>query len=140
MATKYADRAFISVNGARIADIQSASLKQNQNARIVPTMTDDGFNRGFVQGNKDIDITFSIAVRNLEPRPKLESINYETNDVQLTFVVGSEQFICTGLFNKDTEDNASGVGDEVKTTYNFGAIKVTDAIGNAALFDIQLAG
>lgn len=140
MATKYADRAFISVNGARIADLQSASLKQNQNARAVPTMTDDGFNRGFVQGNKDIDVTFTVAVRNLEPRPKLESINYETNDVQLTFVVGSEQFICTSLFNKDTEDNASGVGDEVKTTFNMGAIKVTDAVGNAALFDIDLVG
>lgn len=139
MATKYADRAFISVNGKRIADIQSASLKQNLNSRAVNTMTNDGFNRGFVQGNRDIDISLSIAVRNLEPRPKLEAINFETNDIQLTFVCGAEQFICTGLFLKDTDDNAGGVGDEVKTSFNMGAIKVTDAIGNAALFDISLA-
>ena len=129
----------MSVNGKRIVDLQSASLKQNNNARIVPTMTNDGFNRGFVQGNKDIDITFTVAVRNLEPRPKLESINFETNDVQLTFVVGAEQFICTGLFAKDSDDNAGGVGDEVKTSYNFGAVKVTDAIGNSTLFDISFA-
>lgn len=140
MATKYADRAFISVNGARIADVQSATLRQNKNARVVPTMTNDGFNRGFVQGNTDIDVTLTIALRNLEPRPKLEAINYEVNDVQLTFVVGSDQYIATGLFLKDSDDNSGGVGDEVKTTFNFGAIKLTDAIGNGTLFDLDLAG
>ena len=138
MATKYADRAFISVNGARLADVQSATLRQNKNARVVPTMTNDGFNRGFVQGNTDIDVTLTIALRNLEPRPKLESINYEVNDVQLTFVVGSDQYIATGLFLKDSDDNSGGVGDEVKTTFNFGAIKLTDAIGNGTLFDLDL--
>lgn len=138
MAMKYADRAFLSINGARLADVQSATLRQNKNARIVPSMTNDGFNRGFVQGNTDIDITATIAVRNLEPRPKLEAIDYETNDVQLTFIVGADQYIATGLFLKDSDDNAGGVGDEVKTTFNFGAVKVTDAIGNGALFDIGL--
>lgn len=101
-------------------------------------MTNDGFNRGFVQGNRDIDITLQIANRKFEPRPKLEAIDYEVNDVQLTFVVGSDQFIATGLFIKDNEDNAGGVGDEVKTTFNFGAVKVTDAVGNGSLFDIDL--
>lgn len=139
MATKYADRAFISVNGARLADVQSATLRQNKNARVVPSMTPDGFNRGFVQGNRDIDITVQIAVRNQEARPKLENINYETNDIQLTFVVGADQFVCTGLFNKDVDDAAGGVGDEVKTTFNFGALRVQDAVGNSVLFDIDLA-
>jgi len=138
VAMKYADRAYLSVNGARLADVQSATLRQNKNARVVPSMTNDGFNRGFVQGNTDIDITATIAVRNLEPRPKMESIDYETNDVQLTFVVGADQYIATGLFLKDADDNAGGVGDEVKTTFNFGAVKVTDAIGNGTLFDIGL--
>ena len=139
MATKYADRAFISINGARIADIQSASLKQNKNARVVPSMTPDGFNRGFVQGNTDIDITMSLALQNQLSRPKLEAIDYENNDVQLTFVVGAEQFIATGLFLKDVDDNAGGIGDEVKTTFNLGALKLTDAVGNSALFNIELS-
>lgn len=138
MATKYADRAFISINGARLADVQSASLKQNKNAKPVPTMSNDGFNRGFVQGNTDIDITVSIAVQNQLSRPKLESIDYETNDVQLTFICGTELFVCTGLFNKDVEDNAGGVGDEVKTTFNFGALRIQDAVGNSVLFNIEL--
>lgn len=139
MAVKYADRAFISVNGARIADIQSASLKQNRNAKVVPSMTPDRFNRGYTEGNTDIDITFSLAVRNQEARPKLDFVDYENNDVQITFVCGAEQFIATGLFNKDTSDDAGGVGDEVKTTFNFGALRLQDSVGNSALFGIELS-
>lgn len=138
MATKYADRAFISVNGARIADVQSASLKQNLSAKEVSSMTPDGFNRGFVQGNRVIDVALQIAVENQLARPKLEAIDYENNDVQLTFVVGADQYVATGLFLKDVEDNAGGVGDEVKTSFNFGALRVQDAVGNSSLFNLEL--
>jgi hypothetical protein len=138
MAVRYADRAFISVNGARIADVQSATLKQNHNRRAVPSMTTDGFNRGFVQGNKDIDITMTIAVENQLARPKLETIDYENSDVQLTFLVGSDQYIATGLFLKDNDDAASGIGDEVKTTFNFSALRLQDAVGNSSLFNLFL--
>lgn len=138
MSVKYADRAFISVNGTPIVDLQSASLKQNHNAKPVPSMTRDGFNVGHTQGNRDIDISLSIAVRNNSPRPKLEAIDYESNDVQITFEVGSDIYIATGLFLKDNDDNAGGIGDEVKSTYNFGAIKITDAVGNGILFGLEL--
>ena len=138
MSTRYADRAFVSINGARLVDVQSASLKQNKNARAVPSMTPDGFNRGYVQGNRDIDVTLTLAVQNQLARPKLENIDYENNDVQLTFIVGSDQYIATGLFLKDTEDNAGGVGDEVKNTMNFGALRVQDAVGNSSLFNLEL--
>lgn len=138
MATKYADRAFISINGTRLSDIQSASLKQNQSAKEVPSMTPDGRNRGFVQGNKIIDITLALAVQNKLSRPKLEAIDYEANDVQLTFICGAELFTATGLFNKDVEDNAGGVGEEVKSTFNFGALDLKDAVGNSVLFNLSL--
>lgn len=138
MSTKYADRAFVSINGTEIGDLQSATLKQNKNAKAVPSMTHDGFNRGFVQGNTDIDIMTQIVVQNQLSRPKLEAIDYENNDVQLTFICGAEQFVATGLFNKDAEDNSSGTGSEVKTTFNFGALKLTDAVGNSVLFNISL--
>lgn len=138
MATKYADRAFISINGAPVIDVQSASLKQNHNAKNVPTMTPDGFDRGFTKGNTNIDVSLQLALDNNNPRPKFENIDYEANDVQLTFVVGSEQFVCSGLFLKDNDDNAGGVGDEVKSSFNFGAIRLTDAVGNGVLFGIDL--
>jgi hypothetical protein len=138
MAVKYADRAFLSINGAKLADIQSATLKQNHNRKIVPSMTNDAFNRGFTEGNRDIDISLTLAVRQFEASPKLEAIDYARNDIQCTFVCGSEQYVATGLFLKDDDFNAGGVGDEVKRTYNFGAVKVTDAVGNSALFSLQL--
>lgn len=138
MATKYADRAFISVNGTTLADIQSATLRQNRNARAVPSMTPDGFNRGFVQGNRDIDISATLAVRNGSPRPKLENIDYEAADVQITFLCGADEYVCTGVFLKDNDDNAGGIGDEVKATFNFGALQITDGVGNPATFDISL--
>lgn len=126
------------MNGSSIADVQSASLKQNLNAKVVPSMTPDGFNRGFVQGNRDIDITCAIAVQNKLSRPKLEAIDYEANDVQMTFRCGTELFVATSLFNKDVEDNAGGVGEEVKSTFNFGAVKLVDSVGNGVLFNIGL--
>ena len=116
----------------------SASLKQNLNAKEVPSMTPDGFNRGFVQGNRTIDITLQIAVQNQLARPKLESIDYENNDVQLTFICGADQYIATGLFMKDVDDNAGGVGDEVKTSFNLSALRVQDAAGNSSLFNLSL--
>lgn len=138
MATLYADRAFVTVNGARIADVQSASLKQNYNARAVPSMTRDRFNKGFVRGNVDIDITMTVAVQNALARPKIEFIPFESADVQLTFVVGADKFIATGLFIKDASDDAGGIGDEVKTTFNLGALKLVDSIGNSSIFNISL--
>lgn len=138
MGQRYADRAFISINGTQILDLQNASLRQNNNARVVPSMTNNGRNRGYVQGNRDIDITAVIAVENALTRPKLENIDYENNDIQITFRVGADVYVATGIFNKDAEDNAGGVGEEVKTTFNFGALDVKDTEGNSVLFDIGL--
>lgn len=138
MATLYADRAFVSINGAKLADVQSASLKQNLNAKAVPSMTPDRFNRGFVRGNIDIDIALTLAVQNTLAHPKLEAIPFESSDVQLTFIVGADQYVATGLFLKDKDLGASGIGDEVKATFNLGALKVVDAVGNSVLFNLAL--
>lgn len=139
MATVYADRAFISVNGAPIIDVQSASLKQNFNAKPVPNMTNNKFNTGFVQGNTDIDIELEVAVQNTLASPKLETLPFATSDLALTFICGEDQYVASGLFMKNTDQNASGIGTEVKKTFSMGAIKLTDSVGNvAAIFNIQL--
>ena len=139
MTANYTDRAFLSLNGIPIADIQSASVRKNHNARAVPTMTPDEFNRGFVQGNCDIDLNFTIAVQNTLARPKVDMIDYKANDVSITFQFGADLFVLSGIYKKTTSDDASGVGSEVKSSFEFGALKFTDAIGNAAaLFDIDI--
>jgi hypothetical protein len=91
-----------------------------------------------VEGNMDIDITAQIAIQNQLGRPKIETIDFENNDVQLTFVVGADQYVATGLFLKDNDDNTAGVGQEAKASFNFGAVKLTDATGNSSLFNINL--
>jgi hypothetical protein len=138
MSVKYADRAFISINGTPLVDLQSATLRQNRNARVVPSMTRDGFNKGFVQGNRDIDVALTIAVQNQLSSPKLEEVDYENADVQINFQCGSDQYIATGVFLKDSEQAAGGIGDEVKKTFNFGALKLVDSVGNSSLFDLIL--
>lgn len=138
MATLYADRAFISVNGAKIADVQSCSLKQNFNAKPVPTMTAKRFNVGFVKGNVDIDIELVLAVQQTLARPKLETIPFESASVQLTFVRGADQFVATDLFIKDATDDAPGIGEEGKARFTLGALKLTDAVGNSLLFNVSL--
>lgn len=134
----YADRAFISVNGKRMIDLQSSSLKQNFNARPVPSMTPNRRNRGYVKGNADFDIMVQIAIEQELARPKLEGIDFDQNDIQITYQVGADQYVAKGVFIKDAEDNAGSIGDEAKTTFNFGALDLVDAIGNSVLFDISL--
>lgn len=139
MSTVYADRAFISVNGAPMIDVQSASLKRNFNAKPVPSMTADKFNTGFVQGNTEIDIDVEVAVQNALASPKLESLPFATADIALTFVSGADQYVASGLFMKNTDQNASGIGSETKKTFALGALKLVDSVGNvASVFNIQL--
>lgn len=138
MTVLYADRGFISINGARMEDVQSITVRQNDNAKPVPSMTPNRRNRGYTKGNRDFEITFVSAVRNQQARPKLESIDYENNSVQLTAQFGADIFTITGLFYKDSEDAAGGVGDEVKTTWNFSALDLVDNVGNSALFGLDL--
>ena len=113
MATQYADRAFLSVNGIPIADLQSMNLNNNYNARVVPNMTADGYNTGFVQGNHDIDIDFEIAVENALASPKIEEIDFTNNSVALNIVMGnpsSDHYVCQGLFRKTMKESTPGIG------------------------------
>lgn len=139
MAQLYADRGFLSVNGAFLEDVKTAVVRRNPNAKVVSTMTRNGRNKGYVQGNLDITVDFTIAVENQLARPKLESINYEANNVALTFEVGADLFTVTGLFPGPYDDNAPGTGQDVTTSFSFGALDVVDAIGNSSLFDLVLA-
>jgi hypothetical protein len=102
-------------------------------------MTPDQFNRGFVVGNTDIDIDVEIAVENTLASPKIESLPFKTANIGLVFVCGADQYVATGLFMKNTDQNASGIGSEVKKHFAMGAIKLVDSVGNAAsIFNIQL--
>lgn len=141
MSQMYADRIFVSVNGFEMIDVQSVQVRHNFNRKAVPSMTRDRRNRGFTQGNLDISLTVQVAVQNQVARPKFDAIDYEANDVAITAIFGADQLTYLSCFLVDNDDNGSGIGAEVTSTFNFGALDYKDPIGlAAATLDIQLAG
>ena len=139
MGLQYADRAFLSVNNAKIADLQSMNLNSNYNAKAVPNMTADGYNTGFVQGNHDIDVDFEVAIENALASPKIEEIDFTANSVQLNVVVGADQYVVQGLFRKTTKISTPGIGQEAKKAWTFGGLRLTDVAGNSILFPLSLS-
>ena len=139
MSQLYADRMFIQIGSQEIADVQSCSVKQNRNRKVVPTMSRNRRNKGYAMGNLDIDVSLVLAVENDSPRPKLEFLDYDANDVSLVAIFGSDQLVLHGLGLNDNSDDSAGPGEEVKASFNFKALDITDPIGNGPLFTISLA-
>lgn len=138
MGQLYTDRGFISVNGVEVLDVESITARTSDNTKYVPTMTRNRRYKGTVKGNRDININFVIAVQNKLGTPKLESIDFEANDVAMTFEHGGDRYSYTGLDFVDDEQSAPAVGAEGKKTFNMLALDVVDQVGNSALFQLGL--
>jgi len=141
MAMLYANRGYISINNQRLVDVSRIELKVNRNARAVNSMTPDGYNTGFTQGQYELDMTFEISVENELSSPKLEMIDWASVSGQLTAAFGdnSDVWTLTGLFIKDATTSAPAPGEPVTKTYNFGALKILDQVGNSSLFGAVLS-
>lgn len=138
MSTVYADRGFISINGVEVLDVENIQMRVSDGTKFVPTMTRNRRHKGVVKGNRDINLSFAVAVQNKLGTPKLEGIDYETADVALTFEHGADRYTCTGLDYVDSTQDASGVGSEGKKSFNMLATDVLDQVGNSALFSTSL--
>lgn len=134
MSQLYADRAFLAMNGVEFQDVQTASLEMVFNAKAVNTMTRKPWNKGFVQGNTDINLDFTLAVQNALGTPKVDQLDYVGNNVSLNFQCGADIYTANNLFIKNAKMDASGIGDESKKTAQFGALSLVDSVGNSALF------
>ena len=139
MATLYADRGFISVNGVEVLDVENITVKISDGTKFVPSMTRNRRHKGVVQGNRDINLSLSVAVQNALGSPKLESIDYIKNSVAATFEHGADRYTLTSLVFVDTDQSASGVGTEGKKTFNFIATDLIDQVGNSSLFSTSLS-
>jgi hypothetical protein len=137
MATLYADRAFLTVNGVEFQDVESASLKMNDATKPVPSMTRNRRNKGFVKSNREWTGNIVVAVQNKLASPKLEDIDFENNSVALTYEVGADRYTTVDLDLVDMDLTASGVGSEVKKTFNLVATDVIDQVGNSSLFNLS---
>jgi hypothetical protein len=137
MATLYADRAFLTVNGVEFQDVESATLKMNDSTKPVPSMTRNRRNKGFVKSNREWTGNIVVAVQNKLASPKLEDIDFENNSVALTYEVGADRYTTVDLDLVDMDVTASGVGSEVKKTFNLVATDVIDQVGNSSLFSLS---
>lgn len=135
----FADRGFISVNGVEVLDVESIEVKVADGTKYVPTMTRNRRYKGTVKGNRDINISLSVAVQNALGSPKLENIDYHANDVALTFEHGADRYTITGIDFVDTAQSASGVGSEGKKSFNLLGGDIIDQVGNSALFPTSLS-
>lgn len=139
MGVLYIDRGFISINGVEVLDVESITVRQSDNTKYAPTMTRNRRYKGTVKGNRDININFAAAVQATLGTPKLESIDYQNNDVALTFEHGGDRYTLTGLDFVDAEQAAPGVGAEGKKTFNMLAVDIVDQVGNSSLFPTSLS-
>lgn len=139
MATLYADRGFISINGVEVLDVENISLKSSDGTKAVPTMSRNRRNVGNVKGNRDITLSFAVAVQNTLGSPKLEAIDYNTNDVALTIQYGADRYTVVSLDYVDHSQDASGVGSEVKKSFNMRGNDFIDQVGNSSLFPTSLS-
>lgn len=138
-AVRYADRAFLSINGQELVDVKSASFRGGHNRNRVSTMTRDGRDKGYTEGNEMAMIDFTVAVRQLEGLPKLHQIDFEGNDVAMVFECGAERILCNGGWIDEREINASGVGAEADARYTFHALSTVDENGSSVTDVIVLA-
>ena len=138
MGVLYADRGFVSINGVEVLDVESITVRISDGTKFVPTMTRDRRHKGTVKGNRDVSCNFAAAVQNALGSPKLESIDYQNNDVALTFEHGADRYTLVGIDFVDTEQSAGGVGTEGKKSFNMIARDIIDQVGNSALFPTSL--
>ncbi len=138
MGVLYQDRGFISINGVEVLDVESIEAKIADGTKFVPTMTRNRRNKGTVKGNRDINLSFSVAVQSTLGTPKIENIDFNSQDVALTFEHGGDRYSFVGLDFADVSQSASGVGSEGKKSFNMLATDVIDQVGNSALFNSSL--
>lgn len=138
MGVLFIDRGYVSINGVEVLDVESIELKLADGTKFVPTMTRNRRNKGTVKGNRDINLSFAVAVQATLGTPKIESIDFNSQDVALTFEHGGDRYSCVGLDFVDVSQSASGVGSEGKKSFNMLATDVIDQVGNSALFNSSL--
>lgn len=139
MSQLYSDRGFLSINGVSVLDVESITVRMSDGTKHVPTMTRNRRFSGTVKGNREISCNFAIAVQNLLATPKIEQIDYQNNNVALTFEQGADIYTLVNMDFVDVEQSASGVGSEGKKTFNCIFLDMIQQVGNSALFPTSLS-
>lgn len=140
MGVLFIDRGFISINGVEVLDVESITVRWSDGTKLVPTMTRNRRAKGTTKGNREYTLNFAIAVQATLGTPKIEGIDFQSQDVRLTYEHGGDRYTFVGLDHVDTEQSAPSVGTEGKKTWNMVATDHIDQVGNSALFPTALTG
>jgi hypothetical protein len=134
MANLYADRGFVSFQGADVIDLMKFTISRNDGTKPVPTMSRNRRNTGFVKGNREIKFSFDVAVQDKNATIKVEDIDFEDTDYSLTFEHGGDRYTFIGIDHADDTQDAPAVGTEGKKSFNMVALDIIDQAGNPANF------
>ncbi len=138
MGVLFADRARMYVNGVELLDVQSVTVNFNDATKVVPTMTVNRRNKGWTRGNREITVSFELAVQDKLATAKLENVDYDSQSVSMLFQQGADKYLLKDLCVNTVSQAASGVGTEGKKSYSMFALDCVDMVGNSALFQTSL--
>lgn len=136
MSRLYADRGHLNFQGVELQDIMEISVSRNDGTKPVGTMSRDRRHKGYVKGNREIRWTFSVAVQESLATPKIEDLDFQSNDYSCTFEHGGDRYTLVDIEHADDNQAASGVGTEGKKSFNMLALDILDQNGNSALFKL----
>jgi hypothetical protein len=126
--TLFADRGFIQINSGEVLYLKSANMKRNNSLQRVDTMSRDYTSAGYRYGNKSIQValTFEIAADQAQFDTAIADKNA---DINVTFSVGAERYLLTGVKESDMSLDSS-VGDASKA-FNYEALNIVNENGDA---------
>ncbi|MGZ3316858.1 MAG: hypothetical protein ACXU95_06110 [Isosphaeraceae bacterium] len=92
-AKRFADRAFIEINGFDPIYLKTANMTRSQNLTRASHMTRNRRDSGFKQGNLGVKVSLSLDIPN--DRAILDiGLADPTKDVSLVFEAGGERYTC----------------------------------------------
>lgn len=136
MSRLYADRGFLNFQGVELQDVMDINVTRNDGTKPVPTFSRDRRHKGFVKGNREIRWSFSVAVQESLSTPKIEDLDFQSNDYSCTFEQGGDRYTLVGIEHADNAQGAPAVGTEGKKNFNMLALDIIDQNGNSALFKL----
>lgn len=125
---EYADRAFVTINGLAVADLQTANFTRTQNLTRVETMTRNKRSAGFKKGNLGLTGSLEVAIKKLVAAIDLAIID-PAKEVNLVFEVGGDRYTIKDLAESDMSMTGS-VGDASKSI-NWEAIDIVNENGQS---------
>lgn len=138
MTDKFADRAFVTINGYEWQFLKTAKASIDDAVTLVDTMSRDYRSAGTKNGNKKYDLTLECEIPALQAQLDANIADPGSN-VNAVFECGGERYTFHNVFRKSV--NMSGSVGDASKSLDFGALDCTNENGASVdtLLNIALA-